>query len=504
MSPVASVVKHRYLKGPRAVAGAGEYTRYLEYRDGPDREEGGRKFFDRDQQDIVGGDVRQLWTAQKGRGPVMHELILSPGLNTVDRQEYVRELMENLERSKGQELEWYAVEHKNTDHHHIHVLIAGRDADGRQVRIDRNDHKALRELGDRYLEREHGLERYLERESDRVLKKEFQPDRGDDIYNRLFGYGQERDERPGPLREPDPFALPEPGDGGEQAGKEKTKKLEWDRDVAMDKLSDDKKFERDGQVFSKYSSQEDLERLNDKLTAGELERLPKEQYAQLRQWLKEKERYGDDYHERKDREKFDRQYNLSDEEREKRAKAREADRSFMDFEKKFSGDRKSGVIFRGKGRQQLQHEARGRLSDMHVAYQTGQERQRLADNMERDPANREIYEKQLESLNENFQREVEAWQRTFDVDDLLGLGRERNDRTDEKGKTPEKDRESQDHGEEQSQTDDRMRQLGTTEEQNSETEDTSKTDEKKKEDEDRQNKEERERQEREERERGER
>jgi hypothetical protein len=99
-----SVVWGRYLKGEQAQRGAADYTRYVEYRGGEDRdreEEGKRKFFDRDERGIDGETVRELWKEQGGRGPVMHELILSPGLNTVDQQEYTREIMDKLGRSKG-------------------------------------------------------------------------------------------------------------------------------------------------------------------------------------------------------------------------------------------------------------------------------------------------------------------------------------------------------------------------------------------------------------------
>ena len=104
----------------------------------------------------------------------MHTLILSPGDNNIDIREYARESMEALEDRLGHKLDWYGVIHENTDHHHAHVVIAGkipdreREAerqDAREKAYERepsgindnrwsNEDQALRELlGKRYDER---------------------------------------------------------------------------------------------------------------------------------------------------------------------------------------------------------------------------------------------------------------------------------------------------------------------------------------------------------------
>ena len=59
----------------------------------------------------------------------MHTLILSPGDNSIDIREYTRESMEALEDRLGHKLDWYGVIHENTDHHHAHVVIAGKIPD---------------------------------------------------------------------------------------------------------------------------------------------------------------------------------------------------------------------------------------------------------------------------------------------------------------------------------------------------------------------------------------
>lgn len=206
---IRSVVKHKYigLRG-KGKDRAKAHVNYIQYRAGQDREEGPRPFFNNDREDVRGEQVKkEIAEDERINGVVVHKLILSPGVQGADLKEYTRELMDGLGREKGLDLEWYGVEHKNTQHHHIHVVVLGEDRNGRQVRLDLNDMNKLRELGDRYLEREHYYDRYMDRDSDRVLSGKFERDaervlssteyfrEGDDEFQKLVGYlpKQERD-----------------------------------------------------------------------------------------------------------------------------------------------------------------------------------------------------------------------------------------------------------------------------------------------------------------------
>ena len=175
---IKAVVKHSYLKGSKGLGKARAHINYIQYREGEDRGKGPRQFFNDEREQILGRDIKERVLEQETNGVVMHKIMLSPGVQGADLQEYTREMMERLEREKGQQLEWYAVEHRNTEHVHVHVVVMGKDEDGRRVWIDRDDHKDLRDWGNRYLEREHTLERYLDREQERLLKdKEYKYDR---------------------------------------------------------------------------------------------------------------------------------------------------------------------------------------------------------------------------------------------------------------------------------------------------------------------------------------
>jgi hypothetical protein len=93
--------------------------------------------------------------------------------------------------------------HENTDHHHVHVVVLGRDADDRLVRIDKMDHMRMRAYGDRFLEREHQMERVMDRDMERFCRERglnimYDSERGAEFYKLLGerkGKDSERDRR---------------------------------------------------------------------------------------------------------------------------------------------------------------------------------------------------------------------------------------------------------------------------------------------------------------------
>ena len=185
---IKAVVKHSYVKGATGKARGWAHLKYIQFRSkDEEREKDPRRFFNEEREDIRGSEIKRLLDEQERYGVQMHKLILSPGVQGTDLAAYTRETMDALEREKGQNLAWYGVIHRNTDHDHIHVVVMGRDKDGGRVRIDRDDYKELRAAGDRYLAREHQLDRYLDREIDRLLaSKDWKHDRGDAQFERLM------------------------------------------------------------------------------------------------------------------------------------------------------------------------------------------------------------------------------------------------------------------------------------------------------------------------------
>ncbi len=150
-----SIVKHSYIRASRdGKARAKAHVNYIKFRPGKDKEEQGKRSFFTDREDgLTSRTVHDAIERQTGTGVLVHKMIVSPGVQDANTQEYVREVMHELGRQKGLELEWYAVEHRNTANPHAHVVIMSKDKNGRQVKLSKDDYTKLKETGDKYLER---------------------------------------------------------------------------------------------------------------------------------------------------------------------------------------------------------------------------------------------------------------------------------------------------------------------------------------------------------------
>ncbi len=91
-------------------------------------------------------------TGGRARGYLAHRLMLSPpeDARPADLRDFTRQVLRALERDKGLTLHWVAVEHRNTAHPHVHIVLCGggeRDGRTREVRLDRGDHARIKEDG---------------------------------------------------------------------------------------------------------------------------------------------------------------------------------------------------------------------------------------------------------------------------------------------------------------------------------------------------------------------
>ena len=118
----------------------------------PDREPGGRDFFNEEEDNTDASEMKQA-IRELDNGVVVHKITLAPEINPEDKQAFTREVMKELGDDKGLDLRWWAVEHNNTQHHHIHVVVLGKDKSWREVRLDKRDYDRIKEYGDRHLER---------------------------------------------------------------------------------------------------------------------------------------------------------------------------------------------------------------------------------------------------------------------------------------------------------------------------------------------------------------
>ena len=287
----ATIAKGRFWGSGRDKGRLFNYSKYIQHRSGPDREPGGRQFFDRED-DISAKSFRDELAKTDGRGVIGHEFILSPGLNTVDQEAYTRELMEKLEQEKGQQFRWLGSAHGNTEHGHIHVIVFGTDEEGRRVNFRRADYDHLREWGDKYLEREHGLERGLEREvsaAERELSgKEQQKEKGlpDPAYTKVL-FGIEGGKEQGRQQEQEREQSKESQEQYKAKGALERLRASSvkEREAAIAELPEEEKIVSSGVVYTKFTELAELHAFDVRLREGTEPRLAKEDYRLLWSWI---------------------------------------------------------------------------------------------------------------------------------------------------------------------------------------------------------------------------
>lgn len=128
----ARVVRHRGLNFRAASLEA--HLRYLK-RDGVDRSGGAGRLFD------ARGEADGKAFAARCQPDRHHfRFIASPedAAQLADLQAFARDLMARAETDLGTRLDWVAIDHWNTEHPHLHILVRGVDERGRDLVIDRD------------------------------------------------------------------------------------------------------------------------------------------------------------------------------------------------------------------------------------------------------------------------------------------------------------------------------------------------------------------------------
>lgn len=192
-----AIAKSKFIKAGKGSRPAiREHLRYIQERERGEQEPE-RKFFDRERGGIERKEVFDAMLENRGDRAAMHTLILSPGDNNVDMQEFTRESMKALEERMGHELDWYATIHQNTDHYHAHVVIAGK-IPGRERELEKEHAKEWEREYNKAVDRELSWKNQ-EGELRELLGKGYDEraetdPREDRRAEREFGHGSEREE----------------------------------------------------------------------------------------------------------------------------------------------------------------------------------------------------------------------------------------------------------------------------------------------------------------------
>ncbi|EIG61290.1 VirD2 family relaxase/mobilization nuclease [Bradyrhizobium sp. WSM1253] len=180
----SAIVKARVVRRMRSPGALRAHIGYLQ-RDGVTRDGAPGKLFE-----ASGDEADGRAFAERCEDDRHHfRFIVSPDDATEleSLQTFTRELMDQASRDLGTKLDWVAVDHWNTEHPHIHVLVRGRGDDGKDLVISRDyisrglraraGDLVTRELGPRSeLEIRQNLDREVTAERwtrlDRVLARE--------------------------------------------------------------------------------------------------------------------------------------------------------------------------------------------------------------------------------------------------------------------------------------------------------------------------------------------
>ncbi len=302
------VIKHSYIsardrqsrKGGRpskaaAVGRALAHLKYIQHRPGEDRGDGGREFFGESDDELSARRLRKAVREMRDSKVVVHKLTLAPEINPEDKKAFTREVMQKLGEEKGQDLQWVGVEHNNTDHHHIHVVVLGKDKNGKDVRIDKKDYDKLKDYGDKFLERAHPLEferarverEKKERERIEARKRDREAERQERIREGLELPWLHRKIVQEQL---EPYAKWKEKQAEKERSKDsrdKTAGSEPEKPYFQDTI------EAAGKDWSKQNSLSELRELNKYLWDNLDERIDKPEYKKLVAWIKEKERQNE-------------------------------------------------------------------------------------------------------------------------------------------------------------------------------------------------------------------
>ncbi|CAN5566550.1 hypothetical protein BH10CYA1_BH10CYA1_59990 [soil metagenome] len=146
---INNIVKIRYVKNNHdAARHIVQHIDYIQKRE-RDVNEPERKFYGRNGERSR-DDVIESVMENRGEKAAMFKIILSPKQNELNHVEYTSEIMRRFEEKTGIVTDWSLVQHKNTEYHHVHIVMPGKDMNGREYRIEPEDLDLFRELANEY------------------------------------------------------------------------------------------------------------------------------------------------------------------------------------------------------------------------------------------------------------------------------------------------------------------------------------------------------------------
>ncbi|AXE64165.1 hypothetical protein BBF93_07970 [Hyphomonas sp. CACIAM 19H1] len=128
------IVKTHVSRAPRG-GGGGALKAHLGYiqRDGVERDGSGGELYTREGLEPKAEEFLQRCDGDRHQFRII--VSAEDGARLGDLKETTRALMAQMESDLGTRLDWLAVDHHNTGHPHTHIVIRGKDEDGRDLVI---------------------------------------------------------------------------------------------------------------------------------------------------------------------------------------------------------------------------------------------------------------------------------------------------------------------------------------------------------------------------------
>jgi type IV secretory pathway VirD2 relaxase len=80
--------------------------------------------------------VARLTEWKEAGETLLHKIVISPESSRgVDLRDFTAALVSRIEQDTGQQLAWCAIEHHNTKHDHVHLLVRGTARGGAPLRL---------------------------------------------------------------------------------------------------------------------------------------------------------------------------------------------------------------------------------------------------------------------------------------------------------------------------------------------------------------------------------
>jgi hypothetical protein len=163
------IVKSKHVRASRVSRGQASsalasHMKYLQYRErNPARETVENRHFFNDEEDHADRRAAHDELMCEPAGDIYyHRIILSPAQDepVEDWREWTRDVMRDLEDRLNHDLQWYAMQHQNTDDPHVHVVLRGTGLDretGHEeaISLTSQDFHAMRESGREHSDYDH-------------------------------------------------------------------------------------------------------------------------------------------------------------------------------------------------------------------------------------------------------------------------------------------------------------------------------------------------------------